>query len=32
MKVAVQDADTLGALKPLEIAAYLRAKGWRKDF
>ena len=31
MKVTVNDPDALGALKPLEVAAYLRAKGWRKD-
>jgi hypothetical protein len=31
MKVAVQDAAALHALKPLEVAAYLRAKGWRKE-
>lgn len=31
MKVAVQDAATLRALKPLEIATYLRAKGWRQE-
>ncbi len=31
MKVTVNDTAALGALKPLEVAAYLRAKGWRKD-
>jgi hypothetical protein len=31
MKVVVQDSDTLRALKPLELAAYLRAKGWRQE-
>jgi hypothetical protein len=31
MKVAVQDSETLRALKPLELAAYLRAKGWRQE-
>ena len=31
MKVAVQDSATLRALKPLELAAYLRAKGWRQE-
>lgn len=28
MKVSVQDAAALRALKPLEMAAYLRTKGW----
>lgn len=31
MKVEVRDAAALSALKPLEMAAYLRAKGWRKE-
>lgn len=31
MKVAVRDPATLRALKPLEVAAYLRAKGWQKE-
>lgn len=31
MKAAIQDAATLRALKPLELAAYLRAKGWRQQ-
>ncbi|MER9124262.1 hypothetical protein NKH81_14360 [Mesorhizobium sp. M0959] len=31
MKVVVQDTATLRALKPLELAAYLRAKGWRQE-
>jgi hypothetical protein len=31
MKVAVQDSTTLRALKPLELAAYLRAKGWHQE-
>jgi hypothetical protein len=31
VKVTVQDAATLRALKPLELAAYLRAKGWRQE-
>ncbi len=31
MKVAVQDSVTLRALKPLELAAYLRAKGWHQE-
>jgi hypothetical protein len=31
MKVTVNDTAALGALRPLEVAAYLRAKGWRKD-
>jgi hypothetical protein len=31
MRVAVQDAVTLRALKPLELAAYLRGKGWRQE-
>jgi hypothetical protein len=30
MKVVVSDAGALRALKPLEMAAYLRAKGWRQ--
>ncbi len=28
MKAAVQDADVLGALSPLDVATYLRAHGW----
>jgi hypothetical protein len=31
MKVAVRDPAALCALKPLEMAAYLRAMGWRKE-
>jgi hypothetical protein len=31
MKVTVQDAEVLRELKPLEMAAYLRAKGWRQE-
>jgi hypothetical protein len=31
VKVAVQDPATLCALKPLELAAYLRANGWRQE-
>ena len=31
MKVAIKDPAALGALKPLELVAYLRAKGWRKE-
>jgi hypothetical protein len=31
MKVTVRDTAALHALKPLETAAYLRSKGWRKD-
>jgi hypothetical protein len=31
VKVEVRDAAALNALKPLEMAAYLRAKGWRKE-
>jgi hypothetical protein len=31
MEVAVRDAATLRGLKPLEIAAYLRARGWHKE-
>ena len=31
MKVAVQDTATLRTLRPLEVAAYLRAKGWREE-
>ena len=31
MKVDVRDAAALNALKPLEMAAYLRSKGWRKE-
>jgi hypothetical protein len=30
MKVAVQDTAALRALKPLEVATYLRARGWRQ--
>jgi len=29
MRVTVRDKTTLRSLKPLEMAAYLRAKGWR---
>jgi len=28
MKVVIKDEDTLATLKPLEIAGYLRSKGW----
>src|SRR5215469_8520645 len=31
MKVTVRDTTTLRALKPLEVAAYLRAKSWRQE-
>lgn len=31
VKVEVRDAAALNALKPLGMAAYLRAKGWRKE-
>ena len=31
MKVTVQDPTALRGLKPLEVAAYLRAKGWRQE-
>jgi hypothetical protein len=31
VKVAVQDSTTLRAVKPLELAAYLRANGWRQE-
>ena len=31
MKVVVQDLATLRALMPLELAAYLRANGWRQE-
>lgn len=31
MKAVVQDSATLRALKPLELTAYLRAKGWRQE-
>jgi len=31
MRVAVQDTIALRALKPLELAAYLRANGWRQE-
>lgn len=31
MKVAIQDPIALRALKPLELATYLRAKGWRQE-
>ncbi|TVR97728.1 MAG: hypothetical protein EA406_08365 [Rhodospirillales bacterium] len=30
MNVQIRDAAVLDALKPLELAAYLRAKGWRR--
>ncbi len=29
--VALRDQAALNAMKPLEMAAYLRAKGWRKE-
>jgi hypothetical protein len=31
MKVEVRDPDTLRNLRPLDVVAYLRAKGWRKE-
>jgi hypothetical protein len=31
MKAVVSDLDTLRSLKPLELAQYLRSKGWRQD-
>jgi hypothetical protein len=31
VKVTVQDSATLRALMPLELAAYLRANGWRQE-
>jgi hypothetical protein len=31
MRAIISDVDTLRALKPLELAQYLRAKGWRQD-
>jgi hypothetical protein len=31
MKAAVRDTATLRGLKPLEVAAYLRANGWRRE-
>ncbi len=31
MRVAVQDKTTLRAIKPLEMAAYLHANGWRQE-
>lgn len=31
MKVTIRDADVLGALPPLGVAAYLRSKGWRQS-
>jgi hypothetical protein len=31
VKVAIQDSSTLRTLKPLELAAYLRSNGWRKE-
>jgi hypothetical protein len=31
VKVAIQDPSTLRALKPLQLAGYLRANGWRKE-
>lgn len=30
MKAQIRDVDALRALKPLEVSAYLRAKGWRQ--
>ena len=30
MRVAVEDRETLRALKPIEMMAYLRAKGWQQ--
>ena len=32
MRVAIQDELTLHSLKPLEMIAYLRAKGWKQEF
>lgn len=29
MKAIVVDAEALGALRPLDVIAYLRARGWR---
>lgn len=31
MKATVQDIDTLKSVQPLEVAAYLRANGWRES-
>ena len=31
MRVAVQDRETLSALKPIEMMAYLRANGWQQE-
>jgi hypothetical protein len=31
VKVAIQDSATLRAVRPLELAAYLRANGWRQE-
>jgi hypothetical protein len=31
MRASVQDGDTLTALKPLEVASYLRVHGWRQE-
>lgn len=31
MRAAIHDVDTLKGLKPLEVAQYLRAKGWRQE-
>jgi hypothetical protein len=30
MKVAIKDAETLNAIRPLDLAAYLRSTGWRR--
>jgi hypothetical protein len=30
MKVAIRDSDALRAVRPLDLAGYLRAKGWTK--
>jgi len=32
VRVAIQDELTLHSLKPLEMIAYLRAKGWKQEF
>lgn len=31
MKVAIQDRQAIHSLKPLELIAYLRARGWRQE-
>ena len=31
MRARVREPDALNALKPLEVASYLRVRGWRQE-